>query len=128
MGEAAVQAAKAVQYVGAGTVEFIYDYKDDLFYFMEMNTRIQVEHPITEMVTGIDLVQEQLKIASGLKLDLKQEDVSMNGWSIECRINAEDPNNNFMPSPGKVAQYIVPGGFGVRVDSAIYGLYCSAVL
>lgn len=123
MGEAAVQAAKAVQYVGAGTVEFIYDYKDDLFYFMEMNTRIQVEHPITEMVTGIDLVQEQLKIASELKLDLKQEDVSMNGWSIECRINAEDPNNNFMPSPGKVAQYIVPGGFGVRVDSAIYAGY-----
>ena len=123
MGEAAVKAAKAVQYVGAGTVEFIYDYKNKLFYFMEMNTRIQVEHPITEMVTGLDLVQEQLRIASGLELGIKQEDVSMNGWSIECRINAEDPNNNFMPSPGKVAQYIVPGGFGVRVDSAVYAGY-----
>lgn len=123
MGEAAVQAAKAVQYVGAGTVEFIYDYRKDVFYFMEMNTRIQVEHPITEMVTGVDLVQEQLKIASGAKLELKQEDISLNGWSFECRINAEDPHNNFMPSPGKVTQYIVPGGFGVRIDSAVYTGY-----
>lgn len=123
MGEAAVQAAKAVQYVGAGTVEFIYDYKEDIFYFMEMNTRIQVEHTITEMVTGIDLVQEQLRIASGLELSFKQKDISLNGWSIECRINAEDPEKDFMPSPGKVKKYIVPGGLGVRVDSAIYAGY-----
>lgn len=123
MGKAAIKAAKAVQYVGAGTVEFIYDYKNELFYFMEMNTRIQVEHPITEMVTGVDIVKEQLRIASGLKLQVKQEDIFIEGWSMECRINAEDPNNDFMPSPGKVNQYIVPGGFGVRVDSAVYTGY-----
>src|SRR5690625_1670322 len=123
MGMAAVKAAKAVNYVGVGTVEFIYDYTNDLFYFMEMNTRIQVEHPITEMVTGVDLVQEQLRIASNYELQVKQKDISLDGWSIECRINAEDPHNDFMPSPGKVNQYIVPGGFGVRVDSAVYTGY-----
>ncbi|MFD0826973.1 acetyl-CoA carboxylase biotin carboxylase subunit [Neobacillus sp. M.A.Huq-85] len=123
MGEAAVQAAKAVDYVGAGTVEFIYDYKEDRFYFMEMNTRIQVEHPVTEMVTGVDLIQEQIRIASGEPLRLKQADVTMGGWAIECRINAENPAKNFMPSPGKIEEYRLPGGFGVRVDSAIYAGY-----
>ncbi len=123
MGSAAVTAAKAVNYVGVGTVEFIYDYKNDLFYFMEMNTRIQVEHPITEMVTGVDLVQEQLRIASNCELQIKQEDVFLDGWSIECRINAEDPTNDFIPSPGKIVQYVVPGGYGIRVDSAVYTGY-----
>ncbi|WP_026575857.1 acetyl-CoA carboxylase biotin carboxylase subunit [Bacillus sp. UNC438CL73TsuS30] len=123
MGEAAVQASKAVDYVGAGTVEFIYDYKEDRFYFMEMNTRIQVEHPVTEMVTGVDLIQEQIRIASGESLKMKQEDVDMDGWAIECRINAENPAKNFMPSPGKIEEYRLPGGFGVRVDSAIYAGY-----
>ena len=123
MGEAAVQAAKAVNYIGAGTVEFIYDYKNDSFYFMEMNTRIQVEHTITEMVTGLDLIKEQIRIASHYPLQIEQKDVTMTGWSIECRINAEDPANNFMPSPGKIKEYILPGGFGVRVDSAVYAGY-----
>ncbi|MDR6998866.1 acetyl-CoA carboxylase biotin carboxylase subunit [Neobacillus niacini] len=123
MGEAAVQAAKAVDYVGAGTVEFIYDYKEDRFYFMEMNTRIQVEHPVTEMVTGIDLIQAQIRIASGEPLGMTQADVTLNGWAIECRINAENPVQNFMPSPGKIGEYRLPGGFGVRVDSAIYAGY-----
>ena len=122
MGEAAVKAAKAVNYSGAGTIEFIYD-KDGNFYFMEMNTRIQVEHPVTEMVTGIDLIKQQIYIAAGEKLKIKQEDVKMNGWSIECRINAEDPNKNFMPSPGKVEMYLPPGGLGIRVDSAVYPGY-----
>ncbi|MFK2825534.1 acetyl-CoA carboxylase biotin carboxylase subunit [Bacillus sp. B190/17] len=123
MGEAAVLAAKAVDYVGAGTVEFIYDHKEDTFYFMEMNTRIQVEHPITEMVTGVDLIKEQIRAASGYPLQLKQEDVTMTGWSMECRINAENPAKNFMPSPGEVKEYTLPGGFGVRVDSAVYAGY-----
>ncbi|WP_146551353.1 MULTISPECIES: acetyl-CoA carboxylase biotin carboxylase subunit [Rummeliibacillus] len=123
MGEAAVKAAKACHYRGAGTVEFIYDYKEDKFYFMEMNTRIQVEHPVTEAITGIDLVREQLKIASGEKLEYKQEDVKVNGWAIECRINAENPSKNFMPSPGKVENYLAPGGNGVRIDSAMYPGY-----
>ncbi|MFJ7933764.1 acetyl-CoA carboxylase biotin carboxylase subunit [Sporosarcina sp. NPDC096371] len=123
MGEAAVKAAKAVQYRGAGTVEFIFDHINQKFYFMEMNTRIQVEHTITEMITGIDLVQLQLKIASGETLSHRQEDIKINGWAIECRINAENPSKNFMPSPGKVTMYIPPGGFGVRVDSAMYTGY-----
>ncbi|AKS38864.1 acetyl-CoA carboxylase [Anoxybacillus gonensis] len=123
MGEAAVKAAKAVQYTGAGTVEFIYDYRNRQFYFMEMNTRIQVEHPVTEMVTGVDLIKEQIRVASGEKLTLKQEDVTFNGWSIECRINAENPAKNFMPSAGKIQMYLPPGGFGVRVDSAVYPGY-----
>lgn len=123
MGEVAVRAAKAVNYVGAGTVEFIYDHVNECFYFMEMNTRIQVEHPITEMVTGIDLVQEQLRIASGLELQHEQEAITLSGWSIECRINAEDPKNDFMPSPGIVDHYALPGGFGVRIDSAVYAGY-----
>jgi len=123
MGQAAVRAAQAVGYRSAGTVEFIYDHINDKFYFMEMNTRIQVEHPVTEMVTGIDLIAQQLKIASGEPLEIKQEDVRINGWSIECRINAENPSRNFMPSPGRVNMYIVPGGNGVRVDSAVYPGY-----
>lgn len=123
MGDAAVKAAKAVDYTGAGTVEFIYDYNNRKFYFMEMNTRIQVEHPVTEMVTGVDLIKEQIKIASGERLNLKQEDVQFNGWAIECRINAENPAKNFMPSAGKIKMYLPPGGFGVRIDSAVYPGY-----
>lgn len=123
VGDAAVKAAEAVNYEGAGTVEFIFDHINQKFYFMEMNTRIQVEHTITEMITGIDLVQQQLKIASGEKLAYSQEDIKINGWSIECRINAENPSKNFMPSPGKVTMYMPPGGFGVRVDSAMYTGY-----
>ncbi|MBD8070401.1 acetyl-CoA carboxylase biotin carboxylase subunit [Bacillus sp. PS06] len=123
MGEAAVKAAKAVNYSGAGTIEFIYDHNEDSFYFMEMNTRIQVEHPVTEMVTGVDLIKEMIKVASGEKLSLTQEEVQFNGWSIECRINAENPEKNFMPSPGKINMYLPPGGLGVRVDSAAYPGY-----
>lgn len=123
MGDAAVKAAEAVNYENAGTVEFIYDHINQKFYFMEMNTRIQVEHPVTEMITGIDLIKQQLKIASGEKLSVKQEDVKINGWSIECRINAENPSRNFMPSPGEITMYMPPGGFGVRVDSAMYTGY-----
>ncbi|AIK36199.1 acetyl-CoA carboxylase biotin carboxylase subunit [Bacillus pseudomycoides] len=123
MGEAAVKAAVAVDYTGAGTVEFIYEYKTKSFYFMEMNTRIQVEHPVTEMVTGMDLIKEQIRVASGEKLSLQQEEVQFKGWAIECRINAENPAKNFMPSPGKVEMYLPPGGFGIRVDSAVYPGY-----
>ncbi|WP_404443119.1 acetyl-CoA carboxylase biotin carboxylase subunit [Sutcliffiella horikoshii] len=123
MGDAAVKAAEAVDYMGAGTIEFIYDYQNRKFYFMEMNTRIQVEHPVTEMVTGVDLIKEMIRVASGETLSLKQEDVVFNGWSIECRINAENPEKNFMPSPGKIGMYLPPGGLGVRVDSAVYPGY-----
>ncbi|AYF08200.1 acetyl-CoA carboxylase biotin carboxylase subunit [Bacillus wiedmannii] len=123
MGDAAVKAAVAVDYTGAGTVEFIYEYRTKSFYFMEMNTRIQVEHPVTEMVTGMDLIKEQIRVASGEKLSLQQEEVQFNGWAIECRINAENPAKKFMPSPGKVEMYLPPGGFGIRVDSAVYPGY-----
>ncbi len=122
MGQAAVAAAKAVNYSGAGTVEFLLD-KEGNFYFMEMNTRIQVEHPVTELVTGIDLVKEQIRLAAELPLSVKQEDVIINGWAIECRINAEDPDRNFMPSPGTIRFYLPPGGAGVRVDSGAYPGY-----
>lgn len=122
MGEAAVRAALAVQYSGAGTLEFLLG-PDGQFYFMEMNTRIQVEHPVTEMVTGIDLIQEMISVAEGNPLSFTQEEVVLNGWSIECRINAEDPSRNFMPSPGKIGFYLPPGGPGVRVDSAAYPGY-----
>ncbi len=122
MGKAAIKAAKAVDYYSAGTVEFIFD-KQRNYYFMEMNTRIQVEHPITEMITGVDLLKEQIRIAAGEKLSYKQKDINCNGHSIECRINAEDPDNNFMPSPGKVIAYNPPGGLGVRVDSHLYEGY-----
>lgn len=122
MGEAAIKACKAASYENAGTIEFLLDSNNE-FYFMEMNTRIQVEHPITEMVTGVDLVKEQIKIASGEKLNLSQKDVKLEGHAIECRINAEDPNNNFMPSPGTLNIIHLPGGNGVRLDSAIYNGY-----
>lgn len=122
MGEAALKAAKAVQYSGAGTIEFLLD-KHKNFYFMEMNTRIQVEHPVTELITGVDLIKEQLLVASGHKLSVKQEDIHINGWAIECRINAENPDKNFIPSPGKIRLYLPPGGFGIRVDSAVYPEY-----
>lgn len=123
MGEAAVKAALAVGYESAGTVEFIFDHIHQKFYFMEMNTRIQVEHPVTEMITGIDLIKQMLHVASGEKLPFKQEDIKLNGWAIECRINAENPSKNFMPSPGLVEFYLPPGGLGVRVDSAVYPGY-----
>lgn len=122
MGEAAVKAAKAVNYTGAGTIEFLLD-KHLNYYFMEMNTRIQVEHPVTEMVTGIDLIKAQIAIAAGEQLPFTQEDIKINGWAMECRINAEDPNRNFMPSPGTITAYYAPGGPGVRVDSAAYSGY-----
>ncbi|MDO8580240.1 MAG: acetyl-CoA carboxylase biotin carboxylase subunit [Candidatus Omnitrophota bacterium] len=122
MGDAAVKAAKAVHYYGVGTIEFLLDPKNN-FYFMEMNTRIQVEHPVTEMVTGIDLIKEQIKIAAGEKLKIKQENVKIRGAAIECRINAEDPENNFLPSPGVIEQLNLPGGPGVRVDTHIYPGY-----
>lgn len=122
MGEAAVRAALAVNYSGAGTLEFLLSPNGE-FYFMEMNTRIQVEHPVTEMVTGVDLIREMISVAEGNPLSFRQEDVVINGWSIECRINAEDPDRNFMPSPGKIGFYLAPGGPGVRVDSAAYPGY-----
>jgi pyruvate carboxylase subunit A len=121
MGEIAVKAARQIKYESAGTIEFIFSKGE--FYFMEMNTRVQVEHPVTEMVTGIDILKEQLLIASGKKLDIRQEDVHMNGWAIECRINAEDPMNNFVPSPGKLRGYRSPGGIGIRVDSGVHTRY-----
>jgi len=117
MGQVAVKAARAAKYYSAGTIEFLVD-KHKNFYFIEMNTRIQVEHPVTEMITGIDIVKEQIKIAAGEKLTIKQEDVKINGWAIECRINAENPDNDFSPSPGQIGRYIIPGGPGVRIDSA----------
>lgn len=123
MGDAAVRAAKVVNYFNAGTIEFIYDLDEDQFYFMEMNTRIQVEHPVTEMVTGVDLVKQQIKVAMGEKLPYTQDDIQIQGHAIEFRINAENPYKNFMPSPGKVEQYLTPGGFGVRIDSACYTNY-----
>ncbi|XYG85732.1 acetyl-CoA carboxylase biotin carboxylase subunit [Heyndrickxia coagulans] len=123
MGQAAVKAAKAVDYTGAGTIEFIFDHRNQKFYFMEMNTRIQVEHPVTEMVTGVDLVKEQILVASGEPLSLKQDEVTWNGWAIECRINAENPEKNFMPSAGKINFYLPPGGIGIRVESAVYPGY-----
>ena len=120
MGVAAVRAARAVGYEGAGTVEFLLDSDGEHFYFMEMNTRIQVEHGVTELVTGVDLVRQQLRVASGLSLDIAQEDVRLTGHAIECRVNAEDPAAGFRPCPGKVEFLHFPGGAGVRVDSALY--------
>jgi acetyl-CoA carboxylase, biotin carboxylase subunit len=122
MGEAAILAAKSVNYAGVGTIEFLLDAQGQ-FYFMEMNTRIQVEHPVTEEITGIDLVKEQILVAAGVPLSLRQEDVQFDGWSIECRINAERPEKDFMPSPGTIDFYLPPGGPGVRVDSACYQGY-----
>jgi acetyl-CoA carboxylase biotin carboxylase subunit len=114
--EAAMQAARAIGYENAGTIEFLVD-KDENFYFMEMNTRLQVEHPVTEMITGVDIVREQIRIAEGGELSLRPQEVRFNGHAIEFRINAEDPDNNFMPSPGRVEKLIVPGGPGIRIDS-----------
>ncbi len=122
MGEAAVRAARAFQYENAGTIEFLVD-SEERFYFIEMNTRLQVEHPVTEMVTGIDLVKEQIRIAAGHKLGYNQDSVRFNGAAIECRINAEDPERNFMPSPGKIETLILPGGPNVRVDTHVYPGY-----
>jgi len=122
MGETAVKAAKAVGYVNAGTIEFLLD-KHKQFYFMEMNTRIQVEHPVTEAVTGIDLIKEQIKIAAGEPLGFAQEDVVIRGHAIECRINAENPEKHFMPSPGTITELHLPGGKGIRIDTHIYNGY-----
>jgi len=122
MGAAAVQAAKSINYTGAGTVEFLLDQSGE-FYFMEMNTRIQVEHPITEMITNLDLIAEQIRIAQGEKLGLTQDQVVFTGHAIECRINAEDPDHNFRPHPGRISGYLPPGGLGVRMDSHVYTDY-----
>jgi pyruvate carboxylase subunit A len=121
MGRVAVDAARALNYTNAGTMEFIYS--EGKFYFLEVNARIQVEHAITEMITGVDLAMEQIKIAAGLPLEIYPEDVNLNGWAIECRINAEDPLNNFAPCPGKLAGYRSPGGVGIRVDSGVHTRY-----
>lgn len=122
LGEAAVKAAKAVNYYSAGTIEFLYD-KHGKFYFMEMNTRVQVEHPVTEMVTSVDIIKEQISVAAGERLSVKQGDIKFSGHAIECRINAENYEKNFMPSPGLIKAYLAPGGIGVRVDSHAYPGY-----
>jgi acetyl-CoA carboxylase biotin carboxylase subunit len=122
MGDAAITAAKAVKYLNAGTVEFLMD-RDGNFYFMEINARIQVEHPVTELVTGIDLIKEQIRLASGEKLGYSFDDLNRKGWAIECRINAEDPERNFLPSPGIIEEYHPPGGFGIRLDTHLYQGY-----
>jgi acetyl-CoA carboxylase biotin carboxylase subunit len=119
IGAVAVRAAQAVNYVNAGTIEFLVD-KDKNFYFLEMNTRLQVEHPVTELVTGVDIVKEQMRIARGRSLRHRQEDIHQNGWAIECRINAEDPYNNFIPSTGRITHTLLPTGPGVRVDTGVY--------
>jgi len=122
MGAAAVRVARSINYVGAGTVEFLLD-QSGQFYFMEMNTRIQVEHPVTEMITGLDLIAEQIRVAQGEKLRLTQDQVQLRGHTIECRINAEDPDHNFRPHPGRISGYLPPGGPGVRMDSHVYTDY-----
>ena len=126
MGQAAVNAAKAIHYEGAGTIEFLLDEtdpKNKKWYFMEMNTRVQVEHCVSEMISGVDIVKEQVRVAAGQRLSVKQEDICLRGHAIECRINAEDPDRDFMPFAGKIEGYIAPGGFGVRVDSHVYTGY-----
>jgi acetyl-CoA carboxylase biotin carboxylase subunit len=120
--EAAVRMVRGAEYTNAGTVEFIVDQNDD-FYFIEVNARIQVEHPVTEMITGVDLIKEQIRVAAGEKLSFSQQDLSVTGHAIECRINAEDPSRNFMPRAGKIEMFYAPGGFGVRFDSHVYGGY-----
>jgi acetyl/propionyl-CoA carboxylase alpha subunit len=123
MGRVAIAAAEAVNYVNAGTVEFLYDVNENKYYFLEMNTRLQVEHPVTEMVTGVDIVKEQIAIADGRRMRYRQEDIVPKGWSIECRITTEDPLNNFLPSTGTVTYLKEPTGPGVRVESALYRGY-----
>ena len=122
MGDAAVRAAKAVHYESAGTIEFLLD-KEKNFYFMEMNTRIQVEHPVTEMVSGVDLMKEMIRVAAGEPLSVKQEDIHLQGHAMECRINAEDPAHHFRPCPGVIEEIHLPGGNGVRIDTAAYNGY-----
>ncbi|URD50984.1 hypothetical protein M5J74_03130 [Chroococcidiopsis sp. CCNUC1] len=122
MGTAAVMAAKSINYIGAGTVEFLLSQTGE-FYFMEMNTRIQVEHPVTEMITGLDLIAEQIRVAQGESLQFTQEQVKLRGHAIECRINAEDPDRDFRPAPGRISGYLAPGGPGVRMDSHVYTDY-----
>ncbi len=123
MGKMAVAGAKYAGYYNAGTIEFLFDSKDSSFFFMEMNTRIQVEHPVTEATTGVDLVRAQIKVAAGEKLEFSQESIQLTGHSIECRINAEDPNNDFRPSPGTITEFHLPGGMGVRIDTHCYSGY-----
>jgi len=122
MGQAAVTAAKAVDYTNAGTIEFLVD-RNRNFYFLEMNTRVQVEHTITEEITGIDIVKEMIKIAAGERLEFTQDEIQISGAAIECRINAEDPRNNFLPATGRLTAYYSPGGFGVRIDGNVYRGY-----
>jgi acetyl-CoA carboxylase biotin carboxylase subunit len=122
MGEAAIEAARSVQYDSVGTIEFLLD-RTGTFHFLELNSRIQVEHPVTEMVTGIDIVKEQIRLAAGERLGYTQRDVSINGWAIECRVFAEDPYNDFRPCPGRITQFNPPGGPGIRVDTHIYEGY-----
>jgi len=122
LGETAILIARSIGYKNAGTMEFLVDSNKD-FYFMEVNARVQVEHPVTEMITGIDIVQQQILIAAGNKLEFKQSDIRLSGWSMECRINAADPGDNFMPSPGKIENLVLPGGPGVRLDTHIYNNY-----
>jgi acetyl-CoA carboxylase biotin carboxylase subunit len=122
LGDTAVRIARAIDYVNAGTMEFLVD-KDKNFYFMEVNARVQVEHPVTELITGIDIVREQIRIASGHPLSVSQEEIRLNGWAMECRINACDPNDNFMPSPGLIESVTFPGGPGIRLDTHIHGQY-----
>jgi acetyl/propionyl-CoA carboxylase alpha subunit len=119
IGAVAVRAAQAVNYANAGTIEFLVD-KDKNYYFLEMNTRLQVEHPVTELVTGIDIVKEQIRIARGRQLHFSQDQIHLNGWAIECRVNAEDPYNNFVPSTGRITHTLLPTGPGIRVDTGIY--------
>jgi acetyl/propionyl-CoA carboxylase alpha subunit len=123
MGETAVKVAKVAGYENAGTCEFLFSEKEHAFYFLEVNSRLQVEHPVTELVTGIDIVKEQYKIASGEPLSFRQEDIKITGHAMECRINAEDPMNNFVPSIGLITNYIEPGGIGIRIDGGIYAGY-----
>lgn len=123
LGEMVLKGMKSINYISCGTIEFLLDEKTGNFYFMEMNTRIQVEHPVTEMVTGIDLIKEQIRVSAGEKLKFSQDNIQLKGSAIECRINAEDPDNNFMPSPGKIESLILPGGPNVRVDTHIYAGY-----
>jgi len=122
MGEVAIKAARAVDYVNAGTIEFLVD-ADHRYYFMEMNTRLQVEHPITEVITGVDIVSEQIRIAAGEELSFRQEDLHIDGYAVEFRVNAEDPRNNFLPTPGRITRYFSPGGPGIRVDGCVYPGY-----